>query len=57
MEKRDKKTSWAEMTARQLEKSKRYKGKREKTDHDLIAYGVSRDGTTLEDFERKKKRK
>ena len=35
---------WKEMIAWAEERAAKYKGKKEKTDHDLIAYGVSRDG-------------
>jgi predicted CopG family antitoxin len=35
--------SWKEMIAWAREKATKYKGKKEKTDHDLVAYGVSRD--------------
>jgi len=37
--------SLKEMIAWAEERAKGYKGKKEKTDHDLILYGVSRDGT------------
>lgn len=34
---------WEEMVAKMKEKAAKYKGKKEKTDYDLVAYGVSRD--------------
>ncbi len=34
---------WAETIAWARERGKKFRGKRERTDHDLIAYGVSRD--------------
>lgn len=34
---------WEEILLRLEAKSRKYTGKREKTDHDLIAHGVSRD--------------
>ncbi len=35
--------TWAELAMKMKERAAKYKGKKEKTDHDLIAYGVSRD--------------
>lgn len=37
------KISWAETIDRQLERDRRYRGKKERIDYDLVAYGVSRD--------------
>ena len=34
---------WSDVVKWAKERAKRYKGAKEKTDHDLIAYGVSRD--------------
>ena len=36
-------TDWQTMIARARERDRQFKGKKEKIDHDLIAYGVSRD--------------
>ena len=49
--------SWDKMLDRIKEQDKHFKGKREKIDHDLIAHGVSRDGTTLEDLKKRKGKK
>jgi hypothetical protein len=46
---------WREMNSLAIERAGKYRSRREKIDHDMIAYGVSRDGTTLEEFERKQK--
>ena len=36
--------NWDSLIARLREESRKFKGKRVKIDHDLIAHGVSRDG-------------
>jgi len=36
---------WEEMIQKAKERDAQYKGKKEKIDHDLIAYGVSRDSS------------
>ena len=36
-------TDWNQMVLRAKERDARFKGKKERIDHDLIAYGVSRD--------------
>ena len=37
--------NWDDLIAWIKENDKKFKGKKEKIDHDLIAYGVSRDGS------------
>ena len=49
--------NWDRMIAWIRRRDKNFKGKKEKIDHDLIAYGVSRNGTTIEEFERTERKK
>ncbi|HLC69169.1 MAG TPA: antitoxin VapB family protein [Candidatus Bilamarchaeaceae archaeon] len=37
--------SWDDLIARAKERDAKFKGKKEKIDHDLIAYGASRDSS------------
>ena len=57
MAKTEKVDNWDSLIALMKEREKHFKGKREKTDHDFILYGASRDGTTLEEYEKSRKRK
>ncbi len=41
----EKTLDWDDILPRLQKRASSYKGKREKTDHDLVAYGVSRDGS------------
>ena len=50
-------TTWHEIFAKIKARDKKFKGKTEKIDHDLIAHGVSRDGTTLENKKKNKRKK
>lgn len=38
-------TDWKQMILRAKERDAKFKGKKERIDHDLIAYGVSRDSS------------
>ena len=49
-------TTWKEILEKQKARDQKFKGKTEKIDHDLIAHGVSRDGATLENKKKNKKR-
>ena len=52
-----KKHDWNDVIAWVKERDRHFRGKRRHIDHDLIAHGVSRDGTTLGEHEKKKKQK
>lgn len=47
---------WEDIIANQIERDKHHKGKKEKIDYDLVAYGVSLQRETLENIEKKQKK-